>query len=213
MAALTESLLDITITPLLSPEPELQRGRKRRRDFFEVGSRATIPSTESATFRGRCRYRSSSRYLDMSSRPTSQHRAMLSTTATTTFSTTSSGSNRERNSLVGSPSPSRRKMIRITQLAADHRRPRNRSPSRSRSPCTSSLNPSTLRVSAAPSQQQQQQRRRHRTQSRSRVHTAMTTGLEMMSCGDDGRVATTSMETLLLPVTGDAGGRRSHIEH
>ncbi|KAI0525925.1 hypothetical protein F5B22DRAFT_260631 [Xylaria bambusicola] len=179
----TEALLDITITSL-SPEPEFQRGRKRRRDFFDVNPRTTIPSTESATFRGRCRYRSSSRYLDMSSRPTSQHRhgAVLTVGATNA---------RERNASA-SPSPSRRKMIRLTELAG-HRRPRSMSPSRSRSPCAS------LRSGAAllPAPQQ---RRRHRTQSRSRVHRALPVGLEMMSCSEDGRV-TTAVETVVLPVT------------
>ncbi|TGJ88293.1 hypothetical protein E0Z10_g415 [Xylaria hypoxylon] len=162
-----ETVLDITITP----EPDLQRGRKRRRDFFEVGAgRTSIPSTESATFRGRCRRRSSSRYLDMASlsRPTSQHRMLAG--------------NRQRHTSA-SPSPSRRKMIRITQLARD--RPRSLSPSRSRSPYLGA-------ALYTP------KRRRQRTQSRSRAHTSMPVGFGMTSHGDDVKIA--PVEALMLPV-------------
>ncbi|KAF2971108.1 hypothetical protein GQX73_g2484 [Xylaria multiplex] len=163
-----ETLLDITITPL-SPEPELQRGRKRRRDFFETGGgRTAIPSSESATCRGRCRYRSSSRYLDMS-RPTSQHRMLANT--------------RQRNTSA-SPSPSRRKMFRITQLAGD--RPRSMSPSRSHSP-----------YAALGTALYAPKRRRQRTQSRSRAHTSVPIGFGMPSRSDDMKLA----EALVLPVT------------
>ncbi|RWA07321.1 hypothetical protein EKO27_g7782 [Xylaria grammica] len=172
----SEALLDITITSL-SPEPELQRGRKRRRDFFDVGAdRAAIPSGESATCRGRCRYRSSSRYLDVSSlsRPTSQHRMLVG--------------NHQRNTSA-SPSPSRRKMIRITQLAKDH--PRSLSPSRSRSPYSAYAGPGTALYTP--------KRRRQRTQSRSRIHPALPIGFGMTSPGDDVKV--TAVEALVLPVT------------
>ncbi|KAK5628371.1 hypothetical protein RRF57_004086 [Xylaria bambusicola] len=183
LGMVTEALLDITITSL-SPEPEFQRGRKRRRDFFEVNTRTTIPSTGSATFRGRCRYRSSSRYLDISSRPTSQRRHGG-------FLTVGTANARDRNASA-SPSPSRRKMIRLTELTGG-RRPRSMSPSRSRSPCTSLGSGAALL--AAP-----QQRRRHRTQSRSRVHRALPVGLEMMSRSEGGRV-TAAVETVVLPAT------------
>ncbi|KAI8956078.1 hypothetical protein F4801DRAFT_764 [Xylaria longipes] len=170
----TETLIDITITPLSSPEPELQRGRKRRRDFsFEVGAdRTTIPS-ESATCRGRCRYRSSSRYIDMSSlsRPTSQHRLL--------------NPNKNYRNTSASPSPSRRKLIRITQLARD--RPRSQSPSRSRSPCAAHAGLGTFA-----------KRRRQRTRSRSRVHTSVPVGFEMTSRGDEVKI--TAMEALVLPL-------------
>ncbi|KAI0971363.1 hypothetical protein F4678DRAFT_81426 [Xylaria arbuscula] len=176
----TETLVDITITTSLSPEPELQRGRKRRRDFFfEAGARPAIPSSESATFRGRCRYRSSSRYLDMS-RPTSQqqHKVLA-------VSNSNKNSNRQ-----ASPSPSRRKMIRITQLAGD-RHPRSRSPSRSRSCSPYVVFGTTLR---AP------RRRRHRTQSRSRAHTSLPMGFETTSRSDDVKKIT-AVEAVVLPVT------------
>ncbi|KAI0815777.1 hypothetical protein GGR55DRAFT_362047 [Xylaria sp. FL0064] len=189
----TEPLYDVTITSL-SPEPDLQRGRKRRRDFFEAGataatgSRPTVPSSESATFRGRCRYRSSSRYLDMS-RPTSHHRMLGigNSSAATTNTNNNSISNYHRNASA-SPSPSRRKMIRITQLARD-RRTRSISPSRSRSPPYAALGTPLF----AP------RRRRQRTQSRSRPHASMPVGLEMTSRDDDGKFA--AMEAIVLPVT------------
>ncbi|KAI0196070.1 hypothetical protein EV127DRAFT_121896 [Xylaria flabelliformis] len=172
----TQTLLDIPVAPLSSPEPELQRGRKRRRDLsFEVGGgRTTIPSTESATFRGRCRYRSSSRYLEMSSlsRPTSQQRMIA-------------GSHYRNTS--ASPSPSRRKLIRITQLAKD--RLRSQSPSRSQSPYVAHAGLGTTQYLA--------KHRRQRTQSRSRVHTSVPMGFEMTSHGDGVKIA--AMEALVLP--------------
>ncbi|KAI1075620.1 hypothetical protein F5B20DRAFT_381718 [Whalleya microplaca] len=106
-AAATEGLLDITITTFSSPEPDSQRGRKRRRsspDSLAVTA-TQIPSGESATFRGRCRHRSTSR-LDLS-RATSRLRCT-------------------------SLSPTRNKLIRVVQL----NRHRSQSPSRSRSPNT-----------------------------------------------------------------------------
>ncbi|KAI1306851.1 hypothetical protein F5Y03DRAFT_129415 [Xylaria venustula] len=178
----TETLVDITITTSLSPEPELQRGRKRRRDFlFEAGARPTMPSSESATFRGRCRYRSSSRYLDMS-RPTSQQHAVLA------VSSSNGNSNRQRN-VSASPSPSRRKMIRITQLAGDHRHPRSSSPSRSRSRSPYAVFGTSLLVP----------RRRRHTRSRSRARTGRPVGFETTSRSDDVKV--TAVEALVLPVT------------
>ncbi|KAI1351372.1 hypothetical protein F5Y01DRAFT_124368 [Xylaria sp. FL0043] len=191
----TEARVDITITSL-SPEPDLQRGRKRRRDFFEIGaaaSRPTLPSSESATFRGRCRYRSSSRYLDMS-RPTSHHK-MLGIASSSTNTTTNNNNsisniniNNYHRNASASPSPSRRKMIRITQLARD-RRPRSISPSRSQSPPYAALGTALF----AP------RRRRQRTQSRSRPHANLPVGLEMTSRDDDGKF--TAMEAVVFPVT------------
>ncbi|KAI1470833.1 uncharacterized protein F4812DRAFT_280477 [Daldinia caldariorum] len=102
-----ENFIDITITTFSSPEPDSQRGRKRRRSPPEAlaVAAARVPSAESSTFRGRCRHRSSSR-LDIS-RNTSRLRG-------------------------GSLSPTRRKLIRVVQL----NRHRSQSPSRSRSPNT-----------------------------------------------------------------------------
>ncbi|KAL7627640.1 hypothetical protein AAE478_001833 [Parahypoxylon ruwenzoriense] len=103
-AVATEGFLDITITAF-SPEPDSQRGRKRRRSPQNaLAVTATrIPSTESATFRGRCRNRSTSRFD--ASRNTSHLRA-------------------------GSLSPIRRKLLRVAQVS----RHRSQSPSRSCSP-------------------------------------------------------------------------------
>lgn len=69
-AVANEKFLDITITTFTSPsEPDSQRGRKRRRSppgsLEAPASARQLPSGESAVFRGRCRYRSTSR-LDMS---------------------------------------------------------------------------------------------------------------------------------------------------
>ncbi|KAI0445920.1 hypothetical protein F4803DRAFT_95160 [Xylaria telfairii] len=177
----TDTLLDITRTPLLSPEPELQRGRKRRRD---LSGRTTIPSGESATCRGRCRYRSSSRYMEMSSlsRPTSQHRMMA-------------GNPLHYRNTSASPSPSRRKLARITQLARDHTQlardhSRSRSPSRTRSPCAAHAGLGTAQYFAKP--------RRHRTQSRSRMLTSVPIGFETTSRGEEVKI--TAVEALVLPL-------------
>lgn len=100
-----ERLPELVTTTISSPEPELQRGRKRRRSpepFMQMTS-AQLPSGESATFRGRSRNRSMSRRD--ASRRTSRLRA-------------------------GSLSPSRRKLLRVVHL----NRHRSQSPSRSRSP-------------------------------------------------------------------------------
>ncbi|KAI1775226.1 hypothetical protein F4818DRAFT_42776 [Hypoxylon cercidicola] len=90
-AVMGEGFIDITITTFSSsPEPD-QRGRKRRRSPPEAlaVTTARFPSTESATFRGRCRHRSTSR-ID-GSRNTSRLRG-------------------------GSLSPSRRRFLRVVQL-------------------------------------------------------------------------------------------------
>ncbi|KAI0840822.1 hypothetical protein F5Y06DRAFT_294092 [Hypoxylon sp. FL0890] len=88
-AVANEDYLDITVTPF-SPESDSQRGRKRRRSPPALAlATARLPSAESATFRGRCRYRSTSR-LD-TSRNTSRLRG-------------------------GSLSPTRRKLLRVVQL-------------------------------------------------------------------------------------------------
>ncbi|KAI4867099.1 hypothetical protein F4820DRAFT_229187 [Hypoxylon rubiginosum] len=106
-AVMSEGFIDITITTFSSPEPDNQRGRKRRRSPPEALAVTTtrFPSTESATFRGRCRHRSTSR-VD-GSRNTSRLRG-------------------------GSLSPSRRRFLRVVQL----NRHRSQSPSRSRDPNT-----------------------------------------------------------------------------
>lgn len=176
-----ETFFDVTVTvtvsPLSSPEPELQRGRKRRRDFFEANAgRTAIPSAESATCRGRCRYRSSSRYLDVPSlsRPTSQHRMMARHHCRHTSA---------------SPSPSHRKLIRITQQTREH--PRSRPASRSRSPYTTYTGPGTTQSMA--------KHRLQPTQSRSRVYTSMPAGFEVASHGDE--VGTAAVEAFVLPLT------------
>ncbi|KAI1437180.1 hypothetical protein GGR50DRAFT_692476 [Xylaria sp. CBS 124048] len=177
--AATEPLLDLTITSLSPPEPDLQRGRKRRRDHFQmVSGRVASPLGESASFRGRCRYRSSSRYMDMSSvsRPTSQHHVLI-------------GDFHHRKT-SGSLSPSRRKMIRIMQLVGN--RQRNQSPPRSPSPYTSYTD-----LEAA---QDTPKRRRQGTRSRSRAHTSKPVGFGMTSHGSDD-VNIEAMEAVMLPFT------------
>ncbi|KAI1116902.1 hypothetical protein F5Y14DRAFT_448697 [Nemania sp. NC0429] len=173
----TEIVFDVTVAPLSSPEPELQRGRKRRRDLLEVNAgRTAIPSGESSTFRGRCRYRSSSRYLDVSSlsRPTSQHRMMAGYHCRNTSA---------------SPSPSHRKLIRITQLAREH--PRSRPASRSRSPYPTYTGLGTATSTAL--------RKLQGTQSRSQAHTSIPVAFEMASHSDE--IGTASVEALVLPLT------------
>ncbi|KAI8629025.1 hypothetical protein F5Y19DRAFT_87085 [Xylariaceae sp. FL1651] len=168
-AGAMESPLNITITGLSSPEPELQRGRKRRRDLLDVSNtRTQIPSGGSATFRGRCRHRSSSRCFDMSSlsRPTSQHQLLI----------------RHHRNTSASLSPSRRKVLRIMQ--------RSRSPSRSRSPCVS-YNGMAM-VQDAP----KRRRQRSRTQSPSRNLTNMPMGLDINLHG--GTTEITAMEAIVL---------------
>ncbi|KAI3318624.1 hypothetical protein HD806DRAFT_306506 [Xylariaceae sp. AK1471] len=173
----TETLLDITIRSLSSPEPENQRGRKRRRDLLEVSTgRPSIPSAESATFRGRCRCRSTSRYLDMSSlsRPTSQHRLFQANHRNTSASL----------------SPSRRRMLRIIQLTGG--RQRSQSPSRSQSPLTAYYKGLGMGQDAP-------KRRRQRTRSRSRTHRNVPVGLDVGAHGDN--VKTTAVDAVMLPFT------------
>ncbi|KAI1186241.1 hypothetical protein F5B17DRAFT_404620 [Nemania serpens] len=173
----TEASFNVTVRPPMSPEPELQRGRKRRRDFLEVNSgRTAIPSVESATCRGRCRYRSSSRYLDMSSlsRPTSQHRM--------------TAGHHCRNTSA-SPSPSHRKLIRITQLARECLR--SRPASRSRSPY-----PTYTELGTAPSMAKYRLQRAH---SRSQAHLSKPVTFEMAPHGD--KVGTAAIEAFNLPPT------------
>ncbi|KAI0132361.1 hypothetical protein BJ170DRAFT_245831 [Xylariales sp. AK1849] len=98
-------LAELVISAFPSPEPEHQRGRKRRRSpppYLKVTT-TQIPSGESATFRGRSRHRSTSRFD--TSRNTSRLRG-------------------------GSLSPTRRKLLRVVKL----NRHRSQSPSRCRSP-------------------------------------------------------------------------------
>ncbi|KXJ92277.1 hypothetical protein Micbo1qcDRAFT_60835 [Microdochium bolleyi] len=89
---------------MASSDPDMQRGRKRRRSPPDMQREDThLISEESATFRGRCRHRSTSRFD--ASRTSSRFRG-------------------------GSLSPSRKKMLYVANM---HRR-RDQSPSRSRSP-------------------------------------------------------------------------------
>ncbi|KAI1491364.1 hypothetical protein F5X96DRAFT_479568 [Biscogniauxia mediterranea] len=106
-ATANKILPEIVLAAFPSPEPDSQRGRKRRRspqDALAVTA-TQLPSGESATFRGRCRNRSTSRF-DIS-RNTSRQRG-------------------------SSLSPTRRKLLRVARL----NRHRSQSPSRSRSPNT-----------------------------------------------------------------------------
>ncbi|KAI1497694.1 hypothetical protein F5X99DRAFT_356989 [Biscogniauxia marginata] len=105
-ATANKSICEIKLITFSSPEPDSQRGRKRRRSPQDALTVTTtqLPSGESATFRGRCRNRSTSR-SDMS-KNMSQQRCSLS--------------------------PTRRKLLRVFQL----NRHRSQSPSRSRSPNT-----------------------------------------------------------------------------
>ncbi|KAI0150433.1 hypothetical protein GGR57DRAFT_195575 [Xylariaceae sp. FL1272] len=147
-----ERLLDLSFN--VPPSSEEQRGRKRRRDrdLLEANSiRTQIASTDSATFRGRCRYRSTSRYLDMSlSRPTSQRRLQR-------------GNHRTKSTSL---SPSRRKLLRAMQLTSSHQR--SQSPSRSRSPYNIYIGMGQITP----------KRRHQRTRSRSRTHTISSIGPE-----------------------------------
>lgn len=100
-----ERLTEVFLTTM-SPAEADQRGRKRRRSpapFLTVTTRQ-VPSGESTTFRGRSRFRSTSR-LDGSRNVSRMRDASLS--------------------------PTRRKIMRIARLIARHR---SQSPSRSRSP-------------------------------------------------------------------------------
>ncbi|KAK0637213.1 hypothetical protein B0T17DRAFT_103140 [Bombardia bombarda] len=92
---------------LLSPDPDVQRGRKRRRELAKVGGTSQVPSGESATLRGRCRNRS---------------------TSVVTLSIYSSR-NASRSGRDTSHSPSRKHILRLIHVV--HRR--SQSPSRSRS--------------------------------------------------------------------------------
>ncbi|KAI0020555.1 hypothetical protein F4780DRAFT_364320 [Xylariomycetidae sp. FL0641] len=103
-----DSLRGLATSTFSSPEPDGQRGRKRRRnpqDVLKITA-TQIPSGESATFRGRCRDRSTSRF-DLS-RNASKLRC-------------------------SSVSPARRRLLQVVQLKSRHR---SQSPSRSRSPNT-----------------------------------------------------------------------------
>lgn len=179
----TESVLDVNLKKMSSPEPEFQRGRKRRRDLLEVRT-----SSESATFRGRCRHRSSSRYFDMSSRPTSsqQHRLLWD----------HSHHHHHRNTSA-SLSPARRKMLRVMQLAGN-RPPRSRSPSRSRSPYSTSY----MGIGAAVETMAHDtpKRRRQRTRSQGRAHTSMPIGFNMSSSHGDA-INITAVESVAVPLT------------
>lgn len=100
----TDIMTDIMLSALSSPEPDSQRGRKRRRSpppYIKITTTHS-PSGESATFRGRSRRRSISR-LD-TSRTASRLRS-------------------------GSLSPTRKRLLKVLQL----NRHRSQSPSRSRS--------------------------------------------------------------------------------
>lgn len=130
-------------TAYLSPDPDMQRGRKRRRRE-EPGAalnttRKQIPSGESATLRGRCRHRSTS------------------AAAFSAFSSRSRSRSCVRDDGSFSPSNSKKRILRLVQL--NGRRRRSQSPSRSRST-------NRHRLSSC----HDRRRRRQRTRSRSREH-------------------------------------------
>ncbi|KAI1811174.1 hypothetical protein GGS20DRAFT_128250 [Poronia punctata] len=159
-----DDLVDMTLRAVSSPEPENQRGRKRCRDFFE----SSTGRDESAVCRGRCRYRSTSRYLDVSSlsRSSSQHLLLQGF---------------RRRDKSASLSPSRRKMLRILQLNGARRR--SQSPSRSRSPHFSLV-------------QDTPKRRRQRTRSRSRPHPRMPADFDVLPHTDTVGVMAVEAATL-----------------
>ena len=97
------------LSALSSPEPEVQRGRKRRRDPLPFTLITTSQTPSGETFRGRCRQRSTS-LVNLSSRNTS------------------------RNFRDASYSPSRKRFFRVANLERRGGRRRSQSPSRSRSP-------------------------------------------------------------------------------
>lgn len=124
---------DTSLPAMSSPDIDVQRGRKRRRDPkppFSVGSTQQVPSGE-GTLRGRRRHRSTSRFLATSSSRPGSHQSI-------------------RNA---SPSPSKKRMLRVLKIE----RRRSQSPSRSRSAHHHDKDDPT-------------RRRRQRTQSRSRTH-------------------------------------------
>ncbi|KAI0396342.1 hypothetical protein F5Y17DRAFT_116338 [Xylariaceae sp. FL0594] len=153
------------LSRLSSPEPEVQRGRKRRRNDLEVrGSKSVTKSGESATLRGRCRYRSISRVKNMSSLSRPPSRDML----------VMQSDHRNRSN---SPSPSRRKLLRIMQLFAADRRDRSRSWSTS---------PSFAPNSNGAMAHNTPKRRRQRTCSWARPHRPdVSVNFGGVSCGDD----------------------------
>lgn len=144
MADASESLTSTVdrLQGLLVPELETQRGRKRRRSLspFALVSTKTL-SGDSATFRGRGRYRSSSRLT-------------LSSLVSALPSRTSSKASKRGRSASHSSRHSKKKQFRLLPLE-QHRR-RSPSPSRSRS--------------VHDDKQVRTQDRRQRTQSRSRKH-------------------------------------------
>ncbi|KAI1258394.1 hypothetical protein F5Y18DRAFT_357146 [Xylariaceae sp. FL1019] len=186
MVTANERLLDLSFNVLSSSE-ELQRGRKRRRDLLEANNiRTQIPSTDSATFRGRCRYRSTSRYLDMSiSRPTSQRRLQR-------------GSHRNKSTSL---SPSRRKLLRVMQLTSNHQR--SQAPSRSRSPYNMYMSMDRKLETT--------KRRHQRTRSRSRTHTHASLGPEFgpHHSGKGTCTLSTGIALVITPLTSD---RHCHLD-
>ena len=142
-----------------SPEPDAQRGRKRRRTpvpFAIVTTTKTL-SGESATFRGRSRNRATS------------------LVALSTLSSTFSSRNPSLNRTDRSISPSRKKHFRFLPLAEQqhhhhlHRR-RSQSPSRSRSATAFAFGGGGGGGDASSGLSERRRRRRQRTRSRSREH-------------------------------------------
>lgn len=139
-ASLT-STVDL-IQGLLVPEQETPRGRKRRRSLspYALVSSKTL-SGDSATFRGRGRYRSSSRLT------------LSSLVSALPSRASSKASKRDRSASHPDRQP-RMKQFRLLQLGQQRRR--SQSPSRSQSMTND--------------KQVRPQKRRQRTQSRSRKH-------------------------------------------
>ncbi|OIW32179.1 hypothetical protein CONLIGDRAFT_259505 [Coniochaeta ligniaria NRRL 30616] len=156
--AMAEEPINKRVT--FSPDPEAQRGRKRRRTpvpYAIVTTTKTL-SGDSATFRGRSRHRATS-VLAMS-----------------TLSSTFSSRNPSLNRSDRSASPSRKKLFRFPPLAEQQHRRRCQSPSRSRS--------ATVRGGDVSASESMRRRRRQRTRSRSRDHgitSHPTAGVEVTS--------------------------------
>ena len=103
----SEDVAAKVLPALSSPEPAVQRGRKRRRSPMPFSLIAAPQTPSGETFRGRCRQRSTS-LVNLSSRNTS------------------------RSFRDASYSPSRKRFLRVAQPERRGRR-RSQSPSRSRS--------------------------------------------------------------------------------
>jgi hypothetical protein len=145
LSALAEEPFSKRVT--FSPEPEAQRGRKRRRTPvpFSIVTTTKTLSGESGTFRGRSRHRATS--------------LVALSGLSSTFSSRNPSTNRTDRSI----SASRKRHFRFIPLGEQQHRRRSQSPSRSRS--ATGLGNGDVSVLYP-----ERRRRRRRTRSRSRDH-------------------------------------------